>query len=98
MLPIAHDTYDGHETKTHNSWSHFWGKFWVTCIFLYMVHSAHDTWDRHETKTPQLVTFLGQILEHMHMLYAKQIAHGSYDRRETRTHNGGHIFGANFGT
>ena len=23
---------DRPETKTHNSWSHFWGKFWNTCI------------------------------------------------------------------
>ena len=27
MIHIARDTYDRHETKTHDSWSHFWGKF-----------------------------------------------------------------------
>ena len=27
MIHIERDTYDRHETKTHDSWSHFWGKF-----------------------------------------------------------------------
>ena len=27
MIHIARDTYDRHETKTHDSWSHFGGKF-----------------------------------------------------------------------
>ena len=26
MIHIAHDTYDRHETRTHNTWSHVWGQ------------------------------------------------------------------------
>ena len=37
MIQIAHDTYDRHETKSHNSWSHFWGNF-ETHTFV-----IHDT-------------------------------------------------------
>ena len=32
---IAHDAYDRHETKTHNSWSHFWGKFQTHAFVIY---------------------------------------------------------------
>ena len=47
------DTYDRHETTTHKSWSHFWGKFRDTCIChmrnkLHMIHMI-DMRQRHTT-------------------------------------------------
>ena len=65
---------DRPETKTHNSWSHFWGKFRPMHL-LYLI-SLHErmTWYR---DTQRLVTFVGQILEHMRLLCG--IAHDMID-------------------
>ena len=60
---------------------------------LQMIHIAHDMIDMGQRQ--QLVTFLGQILGHMHVLYMIHIAHDMIDMILSRT-TVGHIFGANF--
>ena len=103
---------DRPETKTHNSWSHFWGKFRPMHL-LYLI-SLHErmTWFRDTQRLAtfvgqisgtciccmwhctgridlrqrqHLVTFLGQILEHMHLLC--KMAVKWYDRHHTQSHN-----------
>ena len=66
-LRVIHVAEDSDRHEAERKVGHIFGASFGSHAMVAYIHCAHDTYGKHSAE--KLVTFLGQILDHMHVLY-----------------------------